>query len=102
MKKWIAFFWLIVSMLATFFPCCTDDECGAVDVDLQLPKAKNCKSAGACSPFITCGTCPGFTQTAKTVEVAFFSSPKLVHQTRIVLLTPSCYTPSLFQPPRAV
>lgn len=102
MKKWVAFLWLIVSMLATFFPCCTKDECCADDTGLQQPLGRNRKSEGTCSPFLTCGTCTGFTQTAKKLEIPFFALQKPVHQAKVFLFSPSSYKVSPFQPPRMV
>ena len=102
MKKCIAFLWLIVSILATFFPCCTKDDCCADTTGLQQPLGQNRKSDKACSPFLTCGTCVGFAQTAKTIEIPSFTLQKLVHQARIIVHAPSSYKASPFQPPRMV
>ncbi len=102
MKKWVALFWLAVSMLATFFPCCTKDDCGADRIGLPSAAGKERKPDGACSPFVTCGTCAGFTQTARTIELPLLSTFKLVHHSLMLVRIPNTYPASPFQPPRTV
>lgn len=100
MIKWLTFLLLLVTTTATFYPCCSKDDCCN---DVVTPKAtnhSNHKSEGNCSPFITCGTCPGFTQMASIYYVPVVTEEKPVHHEKVFSLTLSSYTASLLQPPR--
>jgi hypothetical protein len=99
MKKWLAFLLLLVTMTATFYPCCREDCCRN-ELTAKSANRNNQKPACNCSPFVTCGTCAGFTLTATVVEVFKITEEKPVHHTRIVAPTLSAYTASLLQPPR--
>lgn len=100
MKKWLTFFLLLVNLMATFYSCYGKDDCCN---DVQTSKNashENHKSEGNCSPFITCSTCPGFTQVTYVVDIPTIQEVKPIHYSKWVWLTLSTYTAYLFQPPR--
>jgi hypothetical protein len=100
MKKWLAFLLLLVTVAATFYPCSREDCCRD-ELSAKPTNRNNQKPACNCSPFVTCGTCAGFTLTAAAfVEVPRITEEKMVHYTRIVDPALSTYTTSLLQPPR--
>lgn len=98
MKKRLTFLLLFVSMAATFYPCCSKDNCGGDNV--ATANHNNQKTEGTCSPFITCGTCPGFTQLTSTIEVPQMTTEKVIHNSTIKPFLLLTYSPSLLQPPR--
>lgn len=69
MKKWLTFLLLLVALTATFYPCCSKDDCGNDKLTTKTADHENHESKGNCSPFITCGTCSGFTQVATHLEM---------------------------------
>lgn len=101
MKQLFTFFLLLVSLTATFYPCCDRDSCNTDEpVSENNPKHNNHKSEGTCSPFITCGTCPGFVNEFKPIEVPFLVKENIVHTIHPASIILSAYNASLLQPPQ--
>src|SRR4051812_27609131 len=100
MKNWLTFLLLLVTMTATFYPCCGKDDCCNDNLTAATNNHNNHKSEGNCSPFVTCGTCPGFVVSAKLVQIPVITEEKPVHHTGAISLTLSTYAASLLQPPR--
>jgi len=98
MKKWLTFLLLLVTITATLYPCCGKDDCCNNELTSKTTNHKH--KEGTCSPFITCGTCAGFTQVTNTVIVPIAPEEKTVHHSKVICLTLSSYTPSLLQPPQ--
>lgn len=98
MKKLFAFLLLVVSMAATFCPCCREDDYCSDDV--ASANHNNRKAEGPCSPFITCGTCPGFTQLTCVVEIPKPATDKVIHNASVKPFLLLTYSASLLQPPR--
>ncbi|WP_018611910.1 hypothetical protein [Segetibacter koreensis] len=87
-------------MAATFYPCCSKDDGCNDQFAANTANHNNHKSEGNCSPFVTCGTCFGFIEAAKVIEIPLITLAKPVHRSRVISLTLSTYTPSQLQPPR--
>ena len=101
MKKWLTFLLFIVTTIASFYPCCDEDQCGADNLISTTTEQGKKSNEGTCSPFISCGTCPGFTQLAKAIEVPTIEQVKPVHHSRVQSSPLPSYTSSLLQPPKA-
>src|SRR5438309_7509863 len=99
MKKWLTFLLLLVSMAAAFCPCCSKDNCCNEVLSSRNTDQNNHKCEGTCSPFITCGTCPGFVHSVKVIELPVIAQEKPVHHSRVISITLSSFTASLLQPP---
>src|SRR4051812_22860293 len=100
MKKWLTLVLLLVCITAAFYPCCSKDNCSNDVLTSKSTNQNNHKPQGTCSPFITCGTCPGFIQMANAVVIPIVKEEKTIHHSRVNSLTLSAYTDSLLQPPR--
>jgi hypothetical protein len=101
MKNWLSFLLLLISMAATLCPCYNKDECCSDMLTSKTTNHSDHKSEGNCSPFITCNTCPGFTQMVPVIDIPFVEEQKPVHHSRVISFVLSTYKASLLQPPRA-
>ena len=99
MKKWLVFILLLVTTLGTLVPFCQIDNCCADEIT-NTANDDSHGEEGLCSPFITCGTCLGFTQLAKIVELPALSVDKPVHHSMFTSSILSSYVSVLLQPPR--
>jgi hypothetical protein len=100
MKKRFAFLLLLVTLAAVFFPCCGNDNCLNEVPTSQSTNHDNHKTEGACSPFLSCGNCAGFTQFANAGFTPFIQKQKPAHFARVISPTLTTYSVSLLQPPR--
>ena len=100
MKNWATLLLLIVTMAASFSSCCSVDDCCDEVQTSQNTSQGDRESEDNCSPFINCGTCPGFTQMENVADIPTIQNVKQVHYSKLVSLTLSNYTASLLQPPR--
>src|SRR6478736_1366791 len=100
MKKWLAFLLLSITMAATFSPCFIGDKCNDEGLATTTNNHDNHKSQGTCSPFISCGTCPGFTQMTDIADIPLIQEEVLVHHAEIFSVSLSTYAALLLQPPR--
>ncbi|MDE3234306.1 MAG: hypothetical protein KGO81_00015 [Bacteroidota bacterium] len=99
MKKAFTFLLLLVTMVATFYPCCDRDDCCIKEQNAKYP-GRNEHKEGCCSPFINCSTCAGFIQLTSFVLIPVVAEQKLVHHSAIIPMEVSAYASSLLQPPR--
>jgi hypothetical protein len=100
MKNWLAFLFLLVSSTASFYPCCSEIDCCTDELTSTNARQDQHPSESNCSPFVACGTCPGFTQTATVVDIPVVQKEKPEHLCKAISLLLSSYMPSLLQPPR--
>jgi len=100
MKMWLTSILLLIAMTATLCPCYTKDDCCSDELLNEGANNGNHKSDGNCSPFVTCGTCPGFTFNVRFVDIPIVAIDKPVHHSRVISLLLATYSASLFQPPR--
>jgi hypothetical protein len=100
MKKCAAYLLLLISMAATLYPCYGKDDCCNDMLTSSNTSHDNHKSEGSCSPFITCNTCPGFTQMVTVIDIPFVQEQKPVHHSKVVSFVLSTYKAPLLQPPR--
>src|SRR6478609_1762495 len=86
----------ICVLLLSAAPCCADDDC-ADEATSQSTEHHDCTN---CSPFLTCGTCPGFVYSIIKFN---FTAPVAVHFPvfffHTTVLTENCYV-SIWQPPK--
>jgi hypothetical protein len=100
MKKLCTFLLLLITFSASFFPCCDKDDCCNDKFSAGASSHRENKSNGNCSPFITCGSCPGFTALTKMIEVPVVHQEKIVHHSGNISFELFTYTVSLLRPPR--
>jgi hypothetical protein len=99
MKKWLSFFLLLITLVASFYPCCSADDCGEKTATEQSSHPEEGEDSN-CSPFLACGTCTGFTQLTPAVDIPYIAVLPPVHVAKSYPFSASGYTPSLLQPPR--
>jgi hypothetical protein len=97
--KFLTLIVLVISVAATFIPCCEFDECQEEEIENSSQQDKKEENA-SCSPFSTCPTCAGAIIITKTIQLdrSDISKNKLVGFERSPIL--SCHSPSFWQPPR--
>jgi hypothetical protein len=102
--KILCFIAVILVLLLSIKPCCTDNDCSykkttvSASVTKHSPKKKECQS---CSPFYSCGSCVGFIVT-KTVSYPSFILPQkpVKHNNTYGQLYIDHVALSIWQPPR--
>lgn len=100
MKRWLAILLLTIAVAGTFVPCYAIEGCCA-DQIAGTANHDNHEEKGNCSPFFTCGTCPGFIQQNKSIEIPKMDEPAQCRYPDEIPLRLSSYSASLLQPPRA-
>ena len=81
--------------VAGFIPCFQADDCSTEGAGQHQNKDEE----GACSPFMTCGNCSGFTDTASNFDLAFIPGILQIHHPGNFSFIFSNYKASLLQPP---
>lgn len=100
MKIWLTAFLLLVSITATFYPCCSEEKCEGEELTSTQASHDNQKEDGTCSPFINCGNCPGFVQCVRIAAIPQINEDAQVHHPKFISIKLSTYQASLLQPPR--
>ena len=100
MKSCFTFVLLLITLLTTFYPCCNVDNCCEDELTSTATKQNDQQPEGNCSPFISCGTCTGFTEMVMMPDIPHISVEKAVHHSRVISVSLSYYISSFLQPPR--
>lgn len=98
MKRILAFILLLITLTAVFTPCCASDNCN--ETTIAVNEHQDDKDGENCSPFVTCGYCPGFAQLNATGEIPVIISIVIAHHSRDTDWFSSTYTNQLLQPPK--
>ncbi|MGB8193474.1 MAG: hypothetical protein WCF67_16200 [Chitinophagaceae bacterium] len=97
--KFLAFMLLVISMAATFIPCCEFDGCA--DEPVAAAHQDNEDKKPGCSPLSTCNRCSVAAIVA--LKLPQLDTPSITKgqfiEARIASVSPS-YFPSFWQPPR--
>jgi hypothetical protein len=97
-KKSLIFILLLITITATFIPCCLADNC--CEEQITHTTNKNQKNEETCPPFFACTTCSVFVELAKPILLIQPIIEKQVHHERIVVFILPAYSASYWQPPR--
>jgi hypothetical protein len=88
----------MISMAATFIPCCQFDECLSETASASREEKKEQK--GTCSPFSNCPTCSASIVITKTIQLCRLE----VSNKQLFEIDPACilssHSSSFWQPPR--
>jgi len=99
MKTALAIFLLVITLTATFFPCCQFDQCTEEEIAAAHDEKEE-EPKGNCAPLFGCPSCPSFAELGKPVQLL---QPQLEPQSysfAILHFTLSTFPSSLWQPPR--
>ena len=91
----------IYVLMLSIVPCCFDDDCGGESESAQAnsnSRDHEEDDCGACSQFMTCGTCPGFvSRTPDSLRVYFSAQTFALLST---FLPGHDYVARIWQPPQ--
>lgn len=87
-----------IVLVLSVSPCCTEGDC--IDEQKTTQDASHQDECNSCSPFLSCGSCTGFTPASTTITrpVCFFEHP--CNHISVSEPVPETQHNKIWQPPR--
>src|SRR5687767_9827570 len=96
--KFLTLIVLMISLAATFVPCCEYDDCQ--NETTTASQTDNREQKGTCSPLSTCPACGGSILVSRLVQVSQPEDPKKELFVIEASSLPFAHVSSFWQPPR--